>query len=416
MMFFAMSMTAVTMVATAHGEPSTTTSSISNLNSALYYKLDGDDLKAKDWPTRFAKYSVLVTDPGMSSAELAQIRQDLPNRSLLAYTCMGWAYVKQPCTNCTGPKCSGCPGARCVDRLDTHGQPYWNDSFNVQNLHDGKAICPFGGFDSTVTPVAAWIPHKDSVDAMVRFHTEVTLPGYDGLYIDDFFTSYYAAWQTYIELISAPPDRMEICRHEPVHGTTSRPEGCESFYSIDSSQTNSSLDALQAQYAAWRPYYTASLRKAVGPKGILIANANTPAMADPSLNGITVEFEHCAGDQDPHVANLNPNEGDNDTATKVVGTTRTSASSGPPPPPTLNDVCLQTFLGQKALTDMSGLQPVFALWLTHSEVVPAKTQCAELAQIRAQLPWIREGDDITDCTRETGAASCVHCDNVTFSL
>eukprot|EP01048_Picozoa_sp_COSAG05_P029853 COSAG05_NODE_10049_length_586_cov_0.882957_1_plen_145_part_10 len=117
----------------------------------MYYKLGSADLKAKDWPAHFVKYTHIVADPGFSSAEIAQIRRDLPGRRLIAYTCMSWAYVKLPCTNCTAPRgtnmagCSGCPGPRCVDRLDSAGQPYWKDSYNVRNLHDGKAVCPFKG-------------------------------------------------------------------------------------------------------------------------------------------------------------------------------------------------------------------------------------------------------------------------------
>ena len=81
----------------------------------------------------------------------------------------------------------------------------------------------------------------------------------------------------------------------------------------------------------------------------------------------------------------------------------------------LSAVCRQTFLGQKALTDLAGLPGVFGLWLTHSEVVAAKEQCAQLASVRREFGWIREGDDITDCTRETGPASCVHCNTTAAS-
>ena len=80
------------------------------------------------------------------------------------------------------------------------------------------------------------------------------------------------------------------------------------------------------QYAAWRPYYTAKLRKAMGPAKILIANAPAPSVADPSLNGITIEFEHCAGDQRPH----------HDAAE--------SSSAGDF---SLNAVCRNTFWGRK---------------------------------------------------------------------
>ena len=356
---------------------------------ALYYKLEGGEVGGKGWPQDFLKYSVLVANPGFKPSVLQRIRDDLPGARVVAYTCMSWAYVSQPCTNCTGAGCSGCPGGRCVDRNDAAGKPYWNASWNVRNLHDGRPICPFGGLHHKVVPVAAWIPQKESVEAMVRFHAEVTVQGYDGLYLDDYMSSFYGPWQTYIELISAHPDRMEHCSHAPVHGTTARPSGCESYFATGSSGHNSSLAALQAQYAAWRPYYTAKLRQALdvwGPK-LLIANAPAPSVADPALNGITIEFEHCAGDQSPH----------------------TDALAAGADAQSLNDVCRETLLGQRAQTDLAGLEPVFGLWLTHSEVLPAPTQCAELRAVQAALPWVREGDDITDCTRETGPASCVRC-------
>ena len=108
--------------------------------TALYYKLSLADLKAKDWPQRWLKYDILVTDPGINNASLAQIRKDLPHARLVAYTCMGWAYVRAPCTNCTGDRCSGCPGSRCVDREDATGKSYWNDNFTVRNLHDGECF------------------------------------------------------------------------------------------------------------------------------------------------------------------------------------------------------------------------------------------------------------------------------------
>lgn len=42
-----------------------------------------------------------------------------------------------------------------------------------------------------MVPVATWIPNVESVAAMVKFHEERTLIGYDGIYIDDYMTSYY---------------------------------------------------------------------------------------------------------------------------------------------------------------------------------------------------------------------------------
>lgn len=94
---------------------------------------------------------------------------------------------------------------------------------------------------------------------------------------------------------------------------------------------------------------------------------------------------------------------------------------------TLSAACRQTLLGQRTLSELSSnaasasasnatekakASLYFSLWLTHSEVVPAKEQCAQLANVRRELPWVREGDDITDCSREGGPASCVRC-NIT---
>ena len=108
---------------------------------------------------------------------------------------MAWAYVETPCTNCTTGKCTGCPSSRCVSN-----QPGWSDNFTVRNLNDNKPICPFGGVGNAVVPVATWIPSAASVAAMVSYHLNVTTVGYDGIYIDDYMSSYYSAWQTYIQV------------------------------------------------------------------------------------------------------------------------------------------------------------------------------------------------------------------------
>jgi hypothetical protein len=95
--------------------------------------------------------------------------------------------------------------------------------------------------------VAAWIPSRDSVDAMARFHAgerstsyvgalrvcslcsadgldssdrcprveyaEVTAVGYDGIYVDDLMSSFYGSWLTYITYITAPPGNFSRCQH-----------------------------------------------------------------------------------------------------------------------------------------------------------------------------------------------------------
>ena len=330
----------------------------------MYYKVEGTEFERPDWPAAYLKYEILIANPGFSNATLAKIRSDLPGAKLVAYTCFAWAYVTAPCTNCTGSKCSGCPSSRCVDRLDAQGQPYWNANWTVRNLNDNRPICPFGGTHHEVVPVAAWIPSEASVAAMVRFHAEHTVVGYDGIYVDDFHSSFYAPWATYTEVISAPPEHTERCSHEPVHGTASRPPNCSSHFAVGAAGHNATLAALQAQYAAWRPYYSRELRTMLGPERLLIANVNSPHAADPSLDGVTVEFEHCAGDQSPHLqAAVEAREG--------------AASAAAATEQALSDECMSILQGQHALSALAGrAQSAFALWLTHGEVAPILGRCA----------------------------------------
>ena len=42
----------------------------------------------------------------------------------------------------------------------------------------------------------------------------------------------------------------------------------------------------------------------LGDEAILIANVPAPSVADLALNGITVEFEHCKGDESPHLVSI----------------------------------------------------------------------------------------------------------------
>ena len=95
---------------------------------------------------------------------------------------------------------------------------------------------------------------------------------------DEFGSSFKSQWETYIERISVPPGNVERCSH----GHT--PPGsvdCSSFFSTDSTGRNASALALQAQYAAWRPYYTASLRRALGPRAVRADHGHGDALAGP---------------------------------------------------------------------------------------------------------------------------------------
>jgi len=74
-----------------------------------------------------------------------------------------------------------------------------------------------------------------------------------------------------------------------------------------------------------------------------------------------------------------------------------NATIGPPVPPgqpaPFIDAVETAFAGQGALTLANGLPQVSVMWLTHPELVPNATQCAEFARMQAKMPWLVEGVD-----------------------
>jgi hypothetical protein len=70
-------------------------------------------------------------------------------------------------------------------------------------------------------------------------------------------------------------------------------------------------------------------RRSFAHSAIIIANVNAPSLADPALNGITVEFEHCKGDQSPHALEQDIKQ------------------YGVAPRSSLSQACRQTLEGQK---------------------------------------------------------------------
>lgn len=239
---------------------------------------------------------------------------------------------------------------------------YFNASWAVTDIKSKRPICPFNGLGTAPESAAAWVPTKASADALARFYGEKILPGFDGLYFDEDNDVFKPTWLDYIVAV------------------TKDTEG----FASDGTSIAATPARLQAQYAAWRPYFTARLRQIVGEKGLLVANVGVPHTADGALSGITVEFEHCRLDG---------------TGSSVSG------SSG------LDPACLDALEGQAAATLLAGRgsMPVSGMWLTHGDMLPAKVQCAEMTQAQSVLKWLRRGDDLSDCMRETGGKSCVYC-------
>ena len=110
------------------------------------------------------------------------------------------------------------------------------------------------------------------------------------------------------------------------------------------------------------------MREVVGPGRLLIGNGGAPATADPALNGRTIEFEACC----------DSNHGQACPTSAVA--------------PGLA-ICKSTLAGQAAV---SVSPPLSVLWHTHEYVLPAAVQCKETAAIRAEMPFVLEGDDRED--------------------
>jgi hypothetical protein len=117
---------------------------------------------------------------------------------------------------------------------------------------------------------------------------------------------------------------------------------------------------LVAQFHKFKPLMAAELRKALGDEAIILANTVVGEQSS-ALNGFTIEMESCTGSN--------------------------------------YDKCLATVEAQYKIS----VQPAMAImWLTgESASNPAAAQCARVAQIQAQLPWVMEGTDFYDGSHVT---------------
>jgi hypothetical protein len=189
--------------------------------------------------------------------------------------------------------------------------------------------------------VAATVLMRESADALARWHAEVTLPaGYDGLYIDNWHASFSPTWaRSLVELTNGSFD-------------------CNGDGLADS------VESLNAQYSAWKPYYSMKLRQVLGDELLLLANTGNVAEPDPSLDGQTIEFEWCAD---------------------VRGGMRS---------------CEHALDAQRAVSlateRRAAHQASSAMWLTEANNVPAKVQCRELTQLQVGRPWLLGGTDRSD--------------------
>lgn len=214
-----------------------------------FFTLQATDMLRPDWPEGYGQFSLFVCSASFASWDVsrAHVGGDLrlTRSSALAYT-----------------------NAQDVDVAGTFsGTPYWDaleakfdSTFCIIDLSTGNCV----RMDSPRTH-PAWIPMQASVDSLVAFHAQYTLvsqggPAWDGFYIDN-CTAAYPAWRK--ALLPASFD-------------------------CDGDGLPNTVQELDAQWAAWRPYLTSRLRAAAGPARIIVGNAGG-ALVDGCLNGISLE-------------------------------------------------------------------------------------------------------------------------------
>ena len=131
-------------------------------------------------------------------------------------------------------------------------------------------------------------------------------------------------------------------------------KGSATFVDTNGDGNPDSPDQTVEQYITWAPFFTVTLRSVLGPEAVILSNSAGP-LSDPMLNGITVEAESCRD----------------------------------------NEVCYNALRAQHEVS-YNPAKSESVLWLTHSELVPAEKQCALVADIQQQMPWVLAGTDFFD--------------------
>ncbi|MFN8177299.1 MAG: hypothetical protein U0167_05195 [bacterium] len=210
-----------------------------------FFTLDGTDLRRTGWPADFAKYSLFVCTPSLGADEIAKIHQGVPGTRALSYV------------SAQDVSIGFFPGNPYYDTLTAT----FDSTLCLRDLRTGNVVRQRGESGSALP---AFILSKRTADLLVAFlQGHMAGMGWDGLYVDQ-CTSEYPAWR------KALLDSL----------TTS--------FDIDGDGVADTMDQLDAQYAAWRPYFTQRLREVLGNDAILVANAGGP-LVDSALNGITLE-------------------------------------------------------------------------------------------------------------------------------
>jgi hypothetical protein len=212
-----------------------------------YYMLHNDDISGPGWEARLAGYEVFVCDPSFDNRKLQRIRTAIPKARLLAATSAQDALIDRFQENAYF--------RALAVRFDS--------TLCIRDLVTGNVVRIYQREQSTAA-VPAFVMRRESADALVAFHRDITMEvGWDGLYVDMLTNEWSVSRKRRLEEIT----------------TT---------YDIDNDGVADTLYDLDRTYETWRPYFTQQLRDALGATTILIGNAGG-RLADPALNGITLE-------------------------------------------------------------------------------------------------------------------------------
>ena len=290
-------------------------------------------MEAPEWPARYSAYGLFIVSPQYTSAaQLGRAKADRPDALFLAYTCLGWAYLR-------AGGCTTFPDNPYFQAMDEH----FDASLAITDLATGDPVCIAG--DGKRLGVAGFIVSPAAAEQMAAFHAEVTLAlPYDGIYVDEFNHAFPNSWIAKVKNQTASFD-------------------------IDGDGKPDTLGDLQGQYVAYKPTFSRALRRVLGDERLLIGNTGSGSgEPDPSLNGITIESENCC-DGNHGVACP---AGEIDTGYKI---------------------CADSFLGQSLVAPEPQLS---VLWHTHEYVLPPAVQCSEMRRFQDEMPWVVEGDDFED--------------------
>ena len=342
-----------------------------SVGTQAFYILFAESILSPEWPAKLCqnngrgpqgtecvdarsyKDGVFITSPqNMTKDLIAKVKRDVPGSSVVAY----WDFGDIPlppsaeCPFCRGHIMGDRPNRNCSTTYKCGPSPFLSAlhaTFPTRlAVHDITNSTP-GVCIESYPGLAKYIWTAESAPLLADFLGGwLTENGFDGLYLDGY----------------AQPNLVDF------HQCTLKEEGCQSFmkpgrsYDIDGDGVADSPEEIYGAYFAWGPAFVAQMRKTLGADGILLANS-AGSVSDTSLSGVTIEMEMCVAKR-----------GGERKCADALGAQRLASDSA---------------LG-------GGVAPLSVLWLTHSEAMPAKEQCATVARLQQQYPWVQAGTDFFD--------------------